>query len=138
MTRQVQIACDMAKGVLQRVSAGLELPNHEDTRTDIDQTKSAYTKTLAFIESVDAAKIEATGPFVEPPHGEPNVGDMNMREALALAPICVLCLWIGVKPQPLLDTIKPDVDRVAALYAHDTGEWAARPAIVKQVHLAQE
>ena len=42
------------------------------------------------------------GPFVEPPHGEPNVGDMNLRELLALAPICVLCLWIGVKPQPLL------------------------------------
>lgn len=78
------------------------------------------------------------GPFVEPPHGEPNVGDMNLREALALAPICVLCLWIGVKPQPLLDTIKPDVDRVAALYAHDLDEWAARPAIVKEAHLAQE
>jgi NADH-quinone oxidoreductase subunit M len=78
------------------------------------------------------------GPFVEPPHGEPNVGDMSLREALALAPICVLCLWIGVKPQPLLDTIRPDVDRVAALYAHDAGEWAARPAIVKEVRLAQE
>ena len=30
--------------------------------------------------------------------------DMNLREALALAPICVLCLWIGVRPQPLIDT----------------------------------
>jgi NADH-quinone oxidoreductase subunit M len=78
------------------------------------------------------------GPFVEPPHGEPHVTDMNLREALAIAPICVLCLWIGVKPQPLLDAIKPDVDRVAALYAHDGGEWAARPVIVKEVHLAQE
>jgi NADH-quinone oxidoreductase subunit M len=78
------------------------------------------------------------GPFVDPPHGEPNVGDMNLREALALAPICALCLWIGVKPQPLLDTIKPDVDRIAALYAHDGGEWTARPAIVKEQRLAQE
>jgi NADH-quinone oxidoreductase subunit M len=78
------------------------------------------------------------GPFVEPPHGEPNVGDMNLREAIALAPIFVLCLWIGVKPQPLLDAIKPDVDRVAALYAHDGGDWAARPPVTKEVHLAQE
>ena len=31
-----------------------------------------------------------------------------------------------------MDTIQPDVDRVAALYAHDAGEWAARPAIVKE------
>jgi NADH-quinone oxidoreductase subunit M len=78
------------------------------------------------------------GPFVEPPHGESHVTDMNLREALALAPICVLCLWIGVKPQPLLDAIKPDVDRVAALYAHDGGEWAARPPLTKQVNLAKE
>jgi NADH-quinone oxidoreductase subunit M len=78
------------------------------------------------------------GPFVEPPHGAPNVGDLNLREALALAPICVLCLWIGVKPQPLLDAIKPDVDRVAAIYAHDGGDWAARPPIAKEVKLAQE
>ena len=39
------------------------------------------------------------------------------RECLALAPICVLCLWIGVRPQPLIDVIKPDVEAVAALYA---------------------
>jgi NADH-quinone oxidoreductase subunit M len=32
-------------------------------------------------------------------------------------PICALCLWIGVRPQPLLETIKPDVNAIAALYA---------------------
>jgi NADH-quinone oxidoreductase subunit M len=57
------------------------------------------------------------GPLVEPPHGGHHVGDMNLREALALAPICALCLWIGVRPQPLIDMIKPDVEAVAALYA---------------------
>jgi NADH-quinone oxidoreductase subunit M len=78
------------------------------------------------------------GPFVEPHHGEANVGDLNLREALALAPIFVLCLWIGVRPQPLLDTIKPDVDRVAALYENAGDEWAARPPVAKETPLAQE
>ena len=41
---------------------------------------------------------------------------MNGREMFAIAPICVLCLAIGVMPQPLLKTIQPDVDAVVALY----------------------
>ena len=60
------------------------------------------------------------GPLVEPHHGGARTSsDMNLREALALAPICVLCLWIGVRPQPLVDVIRPDVEAVAALYADD-------------------
>jgi NADH-quinone oxidoreductase subunit M len=47
------------------------------------------------------------------------VGDMNRREVFAIAPICALCLWLGVMPQPVLDVIRPDVDAVVALY--DTG-----------------
>jgi NADH-quinone oxidoreductase subunit M len=57
------------------------------------------------------------GPLKEPHHhGEHHVGDMNLRELLSLAPIAALCLWIGVYPAPLLDLIRPDVERVAALY----------------------
>ena len=59
LTRQVQIACDMAKGVCARL-AGLELPNHEDTEQTFDELKARITKTLAFIESIDAAKFEAS------------------------------------------------------------------------------
>ncbi len=70
------------------------------------------------------------GPLAEPHHaaghhGSHHVGDMNIREALALAPICVLCLWIGVRPQPLVDVIKPDVAAVAALYADEEVQIAA-------------
>jgi NADH-quinone oxidoreductase subunit M len=67
------------------------------------------------------------GPLKEPIHGDSHVSDMNLREALALAPIVILCLWIGLRPQPLLDAIKPDVDRVAALYAQEGGDWAVSP-----------
>ena len=59
------------------------------------------------------------------------VGDMNLREALALAPICVLCLWIGVRPQPLVDVIRPDVEAVAALYADGDAQTAALAATPK-------
>jgi len=62
------------------------------------------------------------GPLKEPHHDGPPVSDMNVREALALAPICVLCLWIGLRPQPLLEVIRPDVEAVAALYAHDDAQ----------------
>jgi NADH-quinone oxidoreductase subunit M len=69
------------------------------------------------------------GPLKEPHHQGPPVRDMNLREALALAPICVLCLWIGVRPQPLVDIIRPDVAAIAALYDDDanmsvvSGQW---------------
>jgi NADH-quinone oxidoreductase subunit M len=67
------------------------------------------------------------GPLVEPHHGAHHVSDMNVREGLALAPICVLCLWIGVRPQPLVEFIRPDVEAVAALYA-DSGVRTAAVA----------
>lgn len=65
------------------------------------------------------------GPLVEPHHGSHDVHDMNLREGLALLPICVLCLWIGVRPQPLVDLIKPDVEAVAALYQESDVQVAA-------------
>jgi NADH-quinone oxidoreductase subunit M len=57
------------------------------------------------------------GPLQEPAHGHAPIGDINGREMLAIGPICALCLWIGVMPQPFLATIKPDVDAIAALYS---------------------
>jgi NADH-quinone oxidoreductase subunit M len=58
------------------------------------------------------------GPLKEPvQHGHHPITDMNVREFLSLAPLAVLCLWIGVHPGPVLDLIRPDVESVAALYA---------------------
>jgi NADH-quinone oxidoreductase subunit M len=57
------------------------------------------------------------GPLREPAHGEHKIFDINAREICAVVPICALCLWIGVKPQPLLDLIRPDVDAVVAAYS---------------------
>jgi NADH-quinone oxidoreductase subunit M len=57
------------------------------------------------------------GPLREPAHGEHDIRDITGRELLAVVPICALCLWIGVMPQPILDTIRPDVDAVVAAYS---------------------
>lgn len=57
LTRQVQIACDTAKGAVARL-AGVEVPKHEDTEQSFAELKARIAKTVDFIESVPAAKIE--------------------------------------------------------------------------------
>jgi NADH-quinone oxidoreductase subunit M len=62
------------------------------------------------------------GPLKEPTHDRhghataPAVRDMGLREMLALAPIALGCLWIGVRPQPVVDSIKTEIAAIAALY----------------------
>ena len=48
------------------------------------------------------------GPLKEP-HHDGEVKDLNVREICALAPIMVLCLVLGLYPQPVLDSAKPDL-----------------------------
>jgi NADH-quinone oxidoreductase subunit M len=45
-----------------------------------------------------------------------HLADLNAREILALAPIAVLCLAIGIFPRPVLDAMQPEVNAIAALY----------------------
>ena len=54
LTRQVQIACDTAKGASARL-AGLEVPRHEDTETTVAELKARIAKTLAFVNGIPAA-----------------------------------------------------------------------------------
>jgi NADH:ubiquinone oxidoreductase subunit 4 (subunit M) len=54
------------------------------------------------------------GPVKEPEHGSDHpVTDLNLREVTILAPIAALCLALGVYPQPVLNTIEPDVRAIA-------------------------
>jgi hypothetical protein len=59
LARQVQIACDTAKGAVARL-AGVEIPKHEDTEKTIPELKARIAKTLDFIQSVPAAKIDGS------------------------------------------------------------------------------
>jgi hypothetical protein len=57
LARQVQIACDTAKGAVARL-AGVEIPKHEDTEQSFAELKGRIAKTLDFIDSVPAAKMD--------------------------------------------------------------------------------
>ena len=59
LSRQVQIACDTAKGAVARL-AGVEIPQHPDVEQTIPELKARIAKTLDFIGSVPAAKIEGS------------------------------------------------------------------------------
>ena len=58
-TRQVQIACDTAKGAVARL-AGLEIPKHEDVEQTFAELKSRIAKTIDFIESVRPERIDGS------------------------------------------------------------------------------
>jgi hypothetical protein len=54
LTRQVQIACDFAKGVCGRL-AQAELPVHDDTEQSFAELQARIDKVLAFIGALPAA-----------------------------------------------------------------------------------
>ena len=57
LTRQVQIACDTAKGAAGRL-AGIEVPKHEDNEVTFADLKARIAKTLDFVKSVNAAQLK--------------------------------------------------------------------------------
>ena len=58
-TRQVQIACDAVKNGVARIS-GVEAPKFEDTETTLAELTSRIEKTLAFLKTVPADKLDGT------------------------------------------------------------------------------
>ena len=59
MKRQVQIACDTAKGAVARL-AGVEVPKHEDSEETIAELKARIAKTIDFIHAVEPARIDGS------------------------------------------------------------------------------
>jgi len=57
MKRQVQVACDTAKGAVARL-AGVEVPKHEDTEETFEDLKARIAKTIEFVETIKAAQID--------------------------------------------------------------------------------
>jgi hypothetical protein len=59
MTRQVQIACDGAKGAVARL-AGVEVPKHDDTEKTFAELKARIAKTIEFVQSIKPAQLDGT------------------------------------------------------------------------------
>jgi len=59
MKRQVQIACDSAKGVVARL-VGVEPPKHEDTEETFADLKARIAKTVDFIQTFKPAQVDGS------------------------------------------------------------------------------
>jgi NADH-quinone oxidoreductase subunit M len=66
------------------------------------------------------------GVVKEPVHHGPPIPDLKAREWLMLTPIALLCVVLGVYPQPVLNTARPDLDTVLQI-TDRARERAAQP-----------
>ena len=82
LARQVQVACDMAKNGGARL-AGVEPPKFEDNEKTNDELKARVARTLAFVKSLDAGKIDAAAEReITFPLGPTNKGHMKGSDFL--------------------------------------------------------
>ena len=82
LTRQVQIACDLAKNGASRL-AGVEAPRFEDNETTMEQVKARIAKTVAYLKTLDPKKIDAAADReLTFPLGPTNKGQMNGADYL--------------------------------------------------------
>ena len=59
LTRQVQIACDVAKGCGARL-AGIEVPKYEDNEVTFVELQARIEKTINFLKSIPEASINGS------------------------------------------------------------------------------
>jgi uncharacterized protein len=59
MKRQVQVACDTAKGAVARL-AGVDIPKHEDNEQTLAELKARVAKTIDFVNSFEPAQIDGS------------------------------------------------------------------------------
>ncbi len=59
LAKQIQIACDSSKLGISRIS-GVEAPKFDDDETTFEELQERIAKTIEFIESVDASKLNGT------------------------------------------------------------------------------
>ena len=56
LSRQIQIACDTAKGAAGRL-ANVEVPKHEDTETTLPELKARLMKTADFLRTLSMIQV---------------------------------------------------------------------------------
>lgn len=55
-SRQIQIACDAAKGCAARL-AGVEVPKWDDNEATVDELRARIRRTIDYVQSLDAASF---------------------------------------------------------------------------------
>ncbi len=78
------------------------------------------------------------GALKEPHHDGHEVADIRGREIVALAPIMALCLLLGIYPQPVLESVKPDIDVVANILKYRQKKMAETRALATPLASQQE
>ncbi|MBL8380353.1 MAG: DUF1993 domain-containing protein [Burkholderiales bacterium] len=58
-SKQVQIACDAAKGCMARL-AGVEIPKHPDTETTLAELKARIATVIEYVKSFKPEQIDGT------------------------------------------------------------------------------
>ncbi|MFZ0841031.1 MAG: DUF1993 domain-containing protein, partial [Xanthobacteraceae bacterium] len=82
LTRQVQSACDQAKNGGARL-AGIDPPRYEYNEQTIAELKARIAKTVAFLKTLDAKKIDASADReITFPLGPTNKGHMTGADYL--------------------------------------------------------
>jgi len=77
LARQVQVATDLARKGAARL-AGVEAPAYEDNETTLEQLRARIAKTVAYLKSLDAKKIDASADReITFPLGQTNQGHMR-------------------------------------------------------------
>jgi hypothetical protein len=85
MKRQVQVACDTAKGAVARL-AGVEVPRHEDSEESFVELKARIAKTLDFIQAIKPAQIDGSeDKTIQLKLGQREVGFKGMQYLLGHA-----------------------------------------------------
>jgi uncharacterized protein len=59
LTKQVQIACDFAKGATSRL-AGVEVPSWEDSEKTLDDLKARIAKTIDYLQGFKSGQIDGS------------------------------------------------------------------------------
>jgi uncharacterized protein len=59
LSRQVQVACDVSKGAVARLS-GVGIPKHEDTEQTFPELKARIAKTIDFINTIKPEQIDGS------------------------------------------------------------------------------
>ena len=80
------------------------------TRYPVAAVLAALGVVLAAIYILLASQRTMQGPLRLPPGVGDTLRDIDLREALAIAPLLALMLFLGFYPKPLIDVITPAVD----------------------------